>query len=158
MRQPCTTVCDRARRYTTVYDSRIAQYTEHRCFPFNHLVFLYDLRIRNPFPTVSLGVHALYTEAVHDLCISVFFSVNGRLRSCMFDLGMHVSNLIERIIFLYQPKKKKYQEIQTRKKESIEFYFMEEKWSIWTFSAITMGTRETRRRNSMHYNGWYYFW
>jgi len=48
---------------------------------------LYDLRIRNPFPTVSLRVHASYTEAVHDLRISPFFSVNGRLRSCMFDLG-----------------------------------------------------------------------
>jgi len=28
-----------------------------------------------------------YTEAAHDLCISPFFPVNGRLRSCMFDLG-----------------------------------------------------------------------
>jgi hypothetical protein len=86
LRQPCTTVCDRARRYTTVYGSRIAPYTEHRCFPFNHLSFLYDLRIRNPFPAVSVRVHASYTEAVHDFCISPFFSANDRLRSCMFDL------------------------------------------------------------------------
>ena len=88
MRQPCTTRYDRARRYTTVYGNRIAPYTEHRCFPFNHFVFLYDLRIRNPFLTVSLRIRASYTEAVHDLRISPFFSVNGRLRSCMFDLGM----------------------------------------------------------------------
>ncbi len=86
MRQPCTTVCDRARRYTILNGSRIAPYTEYRCLPFHHLAFLYDLRIQNPFPTVSLRVHASYTEVVHNLCISAFFSVNGRLRSCMFDL------------------------------------------------------------------------
>jgi hypothetical protein len=56
-------------------------------FPFNHLAFLYDLRVLNPFPTVSLRVRASYTEAVHDLCVSPFFSVNGRVRSCMSDLG-----------------------------------------------------------------------
>ncbi len=90
LRQPCTNVCDRARRYKTVYGSRIAPFTEYRCLPFNRLALLYDLRIRNPFPTVSLRVHASYTEAAHDLCISPVFSVNGRLRSCMFDLGKNV--------------------------------------------------------------------
>ncbi len=77
-----------------VYDSHIAPYMEYRCFPFNRLAFLYDLRIRNPFPTVSLRVHASYTEAVHDFCMSPFFSVNGRLRSCMFDLG--VQRIVEK--------------------------------------------------------------
>ncbi len=58
LRQPCMTVYDRARHYTTVYGSRIALYREYRCLPFNHLAFLYDLRIQNPFPTVSLRVQA----------------------------------------------------------------------------------------------------
>jgi hypothetical protein len=94
LRQPCTNVSDRERRYTTLYGSRIAPYTECRCLPFNHLAFLCDLRIQNPFPTVSLRVHASYTEAAHDLCISPFFFVNGRLRSCMFGLGLHSLHMV----------------------------------------------------------------
>jgi hypothetical protein len=83
-------------------DSRERPYTEYRCLPFNHLAFLYDLRIQNPFPTVSLRVHASYTKPVHDLCISLLFSVNGRLRSCMFDLGSTINLNISIVISSFE--------------------------------------------------------
>jgi hypothetical protein len=81
------TVYGRTRWYTTVYDSRIAPYTEQRTSIFNHSVFLHDLRIRNPFLTVSHRIRCPCTVLVYDLRISPFFSVNGRLRPCLFDLG-----------------------------------------------------------------------
>ena len=89
IRCPYTIVYDSTRWYTTVYGCRISPYTEQRCLPFIHSVFFYDLRIRNPFFTVSLRIRASYMEAVYDLRISPFFSVNGRLRPCMFDLGLY---------------------------------------------------------------------
>ena len=88
IRCPYTIVYDSTRQYTTVYGCRISPYTEQRCLPFIHSVFFYDLRKRNPFLNVSLRIRASYMETVYDLRISLFFSVNGRLRPCMFDLGM----------------------------------------------------------------------
>ncbi len=83
------TVYGRTRCYTTVYGSRIAPCTEQRTSVFNHSVFLHDLRIRNPFLTVSHRIRCPCTVFVYDLRISPFFSVNGRLRPCLFDLGFH---------------------------------------------------------------------
>jgi hypothetical protein len=60
-------------RYTVVNDRircRIAPYTEYRCLPFNHLAFLYDLRVQNPFPAVSFRV--VYGSRARSLYISVF--------------------------------------------------------------------------------------
>ena len=95
IRGPYTIVYDSTRWYTTVYGCRISPYTEQRRLPLNHSVFVYDLRIRNPFLTVSLRIRASYMEAVYDLRISPFFSVNGRLRPCMFDLGIYVENALD---------------------------------------------------------------
>ena len=94
IRCPYTIVYDSTRWYTTVYGCRISPHTEQRCLPFIHSVFFYDLRIRNPFLTVSLRIRASYMEAVYDLRISPFFSVNGRLRPCMFDLGDYYNDTI----------------------------------------------------------------
>ncbi len=60
----------------------------HLGLPLNHSSFLYDLRIRYPFLTVSLRIRCSCTDPVYDLRISPFFTVNGRLRPCMFDLGI----------------------------------------------------------------------
>jgi len=78
------------RWYTVVYGSRISPYTEQRSLSFNRFVFLHDLRIRDLFLVVSRRIRLSYMEVVCGLCISTFFSVNSRLRPCMFDLGSFI--------------------------------------------------------------------
>ncbi len=100
--------CNRIRPHTIIYDRIQQSYssTEYKLLSLNHSIFLYDLRIRYLFLTVSLRIRCPCTDPVYVLRMSPFFTVNGRLRPCMFDLsenedatvldfhGMHIDSLL----------------------------------------------------------------
>jgi hypothetical protein len=78
--------CNRIRPHTIIYD-RIRQ--SYSSVYGVQTVTLKSLRIfiRSPY-TVSISHRFTpYTVPVYDLRMSPFFTVNGRLRSCMFELG-----------------------------------------------------------------------
>jgi hypothetical protein len=84
------TVYDHIRLYTIIYDRIRQSYSSVygvESFTFESL----RIFIRSPYTesgfTVSLRIRCRCTETVYDLRISPFFSVNGRLRPCIFDLG-----------------------------------------------------------------------
>ena len=69
------TVYEHIRRHTLIYDRIRQSYSS--VYGIENFTFK-SLRIFIPSP---------YTDLVHDLRISLFFFLNGRLRSWVFDLG-----------------------------------------------------------------------
>ena len=84
-----TIVCNHTQRYKTVYSSRIIPNADHRHLSLNDSVRFYDFRMRKPFVAISLSIRFRYTEPIDEFHIYPFFSVKGRLRACMTDLGTY---------------------------------------------------------------------
>jgi hypothetical protein len=102
---PHTIICDRIRQsYSSVYGVQTVTFKSLHIF------------IRSPY-TVSVSHRFTpYTVPVYDLRMSPFFTVNGRLRPCMFDLGdtvVHYAQHFEKFISFCFPdeqiwRKKRY--------------------------------------------------
>ncbi len=83
---------NRIRPHTIIYDRIRQSYSS--VYGLQTVIFK-----RYPFLTVSLRIRCPCTDPVYDLRISPFFTVNGRLRPCMFDLGIYSNCKRKRKVF-----------------------------------------------------------